>query len=117
MITFALPLKLVSEANAHQHWRVRQKRAKAQRHLAWAHVCSWGDRVRLKLVPCTVTIIRVAPREIDSDNLVGSAKHVRDGIADALGINDRDPRVEWIVRQEKGPPKTYAVRIEIAPRE
>lgn len=118
VITFTLQLRLVSEANAHTHWRARQKRAKSQRALAKLMTGAWRNMIRLEMKGnATVTITRIAPRAIDSDNAVGSAKHVRDGIADALGIDDRDPRIEWVVRQEKGPPKTYAVRIEIAPRE
>lgn len=39
-------------------------------------------------------------RETDSDNLVASFKHIRDGIADYFGIDD-SPRsgVEWTYRQ------------------
>ena len=60
-----------------------------------------------------VLITRIAPRELDSDNLTSSAKHVRDGIADALAIDDRDKRVEWDVDYEKGAPHTYAARVRI----
>lgn len=42
-----------------------------------------------------VLLTRVAPRELDSDNLQGALKHVRDGVADALGVDDRDERVTW----------------------
>ncbi len=106
-------LRLVSEANAHEYWRVRQKRAKAQRSTAKLHtqkqICI---RPALKL-PIVVTITRIAPRSLDSDNAVGSCKHVRDGVADALGVNDRNPAIEWVVRQEKGAPNSYAVRVRL----
>lgn len=109
-------LRLVSEANAHEHWRARQKRAKHQRAVAAAAIRPAILAGKWTL-PLRVTIVRIAPRALDDDNAVGSAKHVRDGIADALerlGVkSDRDPRVTWDVKQERGLPREYAVRIEI----
>jgi hypothetical protein len=62
----------------------------------------------------TVTMARVAPRELDDDNLRGALKAVRDGIADAFGVNDRDPRVTWVYGQRRGStPRTYAVQVDI----
>jgi hypothetical protein len=60
-----------------------------------------------------VTFVRLAPRALalDSDNLISCAKHVRDALAVLLGVNDRDPRVEWRVQQEKA--KNYGVRIVV----
>lgn len=39
---------------------------------------------------------------LDDDNLRSALKAVRDGIAEKLGIDDRDPRVEWRYGQRKG---------------
>jgi hypothetical protein len=64
-------------------------------------------------LPCTIKITRIAPRALDDDNLAGSQKHVRDGIADWLGVNDRDPRVKYEYAQRKGKKQEYAVQIEI----
>ena len=118
-IDVAIPgLRLVSEANAHEHWRVRQRRAREQREFV---VMILRTRAGVSAPdvsdgPLVVTITRIAPRMLDSDNAVGSAKHARDGVADWLLIDDRDPRVEWRVKQAKGAPLTYAVRIEIERR-
>ncbi len=61
--------------------------------------------------PLVVTMTRVAPSSgLDSDNMVGSMKHVRDAIAGVLGIDDKDARVEWRVNQCRGP---WAVEIRI----
>ena len=49
---------------------------------------------------------------LDSDNVVGSAKAVRDGIAEWLGVDDRSPLVEWFVCQAKGP---VGVIVEVVP--
>ncbi len=113
-VSLTLPIRLVSEANAHEHWRNRQKRAKAQRTSAWAHVRSQLAYPNVVALPAVVEITRIAPRALDSDNAVGSAKHIRDGIAEALGLDDRDPRVTWVVHQERGAPRYYGVRIEIS---
>lgn len=63
-------------------------------------------------LPCTVLLVRVAPSDgLDSDNLQGSLKACRDGVADWLGVDDRDPRVAWRYDQRRGP---WAVEVEIA---
>jgi hypothetical protein len=36
---------------------------------------------------------------------------VRDGIADALGVNDRHPRLRWFYGQERGGPRVYGARV------
>lgn len=116
-----LPLRLVSEQNRHKGWRDRYERSTIHRSTArnillpMLRLSPLFDRIG-EGAHLVVTITRVAPRELDDDNLVGSAKHVRDGVADALGINDRDPRVKWCYAQRKGFPKSYScdVCIEVA---
>lgn len=103
MMTVTLPLKLVSGANVREHWASRAKRAKAHRAACLL--------VPPHPLPCVVTLTRLGPRALDSDNLAISGKHVRDGIADRLKVNDNDPRVDWRYAQEKC--KTYGVRVEI----
>ena len=60
-----------------------------------------------------VRLTRISPRLLDSDNLEGALKAVRDGVADGLGINDRDPRVRYVVDQEQGLPGEFSVRCEL----
>lgn len=90
-----LPIATVSEANRRDHWTVKAKRVKAHRNAAWA-LCP------VYPLPCIVTLTRIAPRALDDDNLRSATKAARDGIADRLGIDDRDPRVEWRYAQAKG---------------
>jgi len=101
-----LPIRTVSIMNLRENWRVRAKRAKTERKIAFILM----PKVAL---PCTIKLTRIAPRELDDDNLRGSQKSVRDGIADRLGIDDRDRRVRWDYGQEKGGAKEYAVRVEV----
>jgi hypothetical protein len=58
-----------------------------------------------------VVLTRCSPRLLDDDNLAGALKSYRDGVADALGVNDRDARVSWLVDQAKS--SEAGVRIEI----
>ena len=110
MIQFELPIKLVSEANVREHWSKKAKRAKEQRGLA--RMLTRGINLTW-MFPYHVIITRYGPgsRKLDFDNLANSAKHVIDGIADALGVDDGDTtKITWEVKQERGP---YKVRIEI----
>ena len=105
MTEYYLPIRTYSLTNIRLHWAAKAKRAKAQRNAAIL--------VRGHAVPCTVILTRVAPRLLDDDNLRGALKSVRDGVADRLGVDDRDPRVAWEYKQEKGKPKEYAVRVSV----
>lgn len=119
-VEVTLPMRLSSPLNGSQGVTrgamfADAKRRKTQREMGrW---CLMGvlmaEGVKL---PVDVTITRIAPRKLDDDNLAASAKNLRDGIADALGCKDHDPRVSWRYEQAKGLPKQYAVRITIAQR-
>jgi len=98
---YIVAVTTVSEMNAHEHWRVRQKRAKAQRLAARLATASARNLAALRL-PLRITLTRCSPRFLDSDNLVASQKHVRDGITDALGLDDGDPRLNWLYEQRPG---------------
>ncbi len=112
MISVTLPLRLVSVANQREHWSKKAKRAKAHRSAA---VLMLAPRVAAyaKLARFVVTLTRIAPRALDGDNLQSAFKACRDGVADALGTSDNDPRILWDYRQERGKPKYYAVTITI----
>lgn len=107
-MNIVLPLRVESEPNTRGHWRGKAARVKAQRAAMIALPSSLP-------IPCIVTMTRIAPRALDDDNLQGAFKAVRDGIADRLGIDDRDPRVRWLYSQERGRPREYAVRIQVVP--
>jgi len=111
-MTITLPIRTVSEANRRDHWAKKAKRIAEQRVMV--DMCCSTPFCRLRmLLPCLARLTRVAPRELDDDNLRGALKAVRDGVADALGVKDNDPRVTWEYAQRRGKPREYAVTITI----
>lgn len=109
-LTLTLPLRIESVANQREHWAAKAKRAKTQRRAAIVIA-----KQQLPSLPCVVTLTRIAPRTLDGDNLQSAFKGLRDGVADRLGVDDKDPRVTWLYAQEPGKPKEYAARIDIKP--
>jgi hypothetical protein len=111
-VRITLGVGTISEANAasHEYWRKRQARAKGHRAIAAAAIAQARSEGMGAILPAVITITRIATRTLDDDNLSSSAKHLRDGVADALGIDDGDPCVTWQYAQERG---SLGVRIEI----
>ncbi len=113
-MTFEIPMTLPSGANIHAHWRERQRRIKAQRSavmlaLPTRKLATARNWLTL-LGKVVVTLTRISPRPLDDDNNVGAFKGVRDQVAAQLGIDDRDQRIAWVYRQERG---KQAIRIEV----
>jgi hypothetical protein len=102
-----LPIRIESVANLREHWRDRSSRTRLHRAAAVAI-----PRTMLVL-PCTVTLTRIAARKLDDDNLRTAFKALRDGVADRLGCKDNDPRIRWLYAQQRGLPKQFACRISI----
>ncbi len=115
MIDVPIPgLRLGRGQNAREHHMARSRRVKRERDLVTLVLRGTIARTMMAVAPLSVTITRVAPsRGLDDDNAVSSAKAVRDAIAGVLGIDDRDERVDWLVRQERGP---WGIRIRIEGR-
>jgi hypothetical protein len=116
---FEIPVKTVSESNQRIHWAVKAKRSRHQRSVsrivtrgALVRASRLGDGFRTHTM--TITITRIAPGTLDSDNLASSQKAVRDGIADALCVDDGSPLITWIYSQRRGKPREYSVEVKIA---
>jgi hypothetical protein len=93
-------------------------KVKRQRLAAnWALVAAVKPLQRAQLLEAArlvVTLTRVAPGTLDrEDNLTAGFKAVRDGIADALGLNDRDSRLRWHYEQAKGGRGVYGVKVQL----
>ena len=108
-VSVELPLRLRSSANLREHWARRAERVAGERAVVRFMLSAQRDW-KPDGGPCVVTLTRVAPRELDDDNLAHAFKAIRDGVADALGVDDRDPRVTWGYAQRRGP---YAIVVEV----
>lgn len=102
MITLPWPDKRLSP-NARLHWRPKAEAKAIARD--WAFKLTLADmhhaeRMAVRLseghIPVRITFYPPDARHRDDDNMVGSFKAYRDGIADALGINDRCFRPEYV---------------------
>ena len=110
MIEVEMDMKVVSMANMRMHWAVKAKLVKSQRQRAFNALASVAAPLP---PPCTIVLTRVAPRALDGDNLQSGFKAVRDGVADWLGIDDGDSRIDWQYKQRPGGVKEYKVEIEV----
>jgi hypothetical protein len=107
-------MRLMSEANTHQHWRKKYERTKRQTN---AVKLVWGSQRPSVAIPCRVRLVRTGRRELDFSNLVYAFKGIQDAVADLIipglapGQADGPNRgIEWSYGQEIG---LYGIRIEI----
>jgi hypothetical protein len=110
-LVFSIALHLKSRANVRptntRLAAIIERREKTtQRKAAWARTV-WalqaGRVSPVELVPCHVILARVSAGCLDDDNLAYAFKNVRDGIADALGVDDGSiATVSWEYRQQLG---------------
>jgi hypothetical protein len=116
MMHFEAPIRLLSEPNQRQCWQAKAARVASQRG-AVLLLCRTTFGPHPPSLPVVLTLTRIAPRELDDDNLRGALKGVRDGIADYLETNDRNPGITWEYEQTKpAKPRMYAVRVDLRNR-
>jgi len=113
MILVTLPIRTVSAMNTREHWAKRARRVKEQRNttalVVAGHIAHAKGTLPGRLV---VTLTRIGIRQgLDGDNLQASMKAIRDGVADALGIDDGSDRIEWRYAQRRG--AAWGVEISI----
>lgn len=111
-IRFKCPVRIESEANRRDHWAARHRRFAKQKRVVALHLLALGGMARPR-PPLVVELTRIGPRSLDTDNLAGGCKAVRDQIAAWLGVDDGDPRVEWRYGQQRGKPREYALLVEM----
>lgn len=113
-------LRIVSESNVREHWSKKNRRANGSKS---KKTPTLGQRPTVRFVlqtkatkpafPCVIRLVRIAPRKLDQGNIAAAMKHVQDGCADWIGIDDRrDDLVKYEYMQEQAS-KTYGLRIEI----
>lgn len=110
-MTLTIPMPLPSAANLREHWTAKARRVRAQR--TWVAAYLRGSPPAL---PVVVTLTRIAPRELDGDNLQGAFKGVRDQVAAWLGHADNVPGITWGYAQARGLPREVGIVIRIEAR-
>lgn len=110
--SWELPIRIYSEMNMNDHWRVRNKRKHWQQFLihSW-----WVTKKPVYFLPLKIILTRLSPRRLDDDNLVSGFKFVRDAIANKIfpnlqaGRADDSPQLSW--QYEQSSAKSYGIRI------
>ena len=116
MITIEAPIKVISEANNREHWSKRRGKngratnQKIELQYYWRETLK-GRRVSL---PCLVRLTRIGPKELDTDNLAGAFKAIRDQIAKEIGIDDGAVnQIRFEYAQDAIGKRTYGIRVEV----
>jgi len=107
MISFAFPWPFKElNPNARCHWAKKAKAAKQYRNACHLIALAEGARHLITwegIIHVWIEFVPPDRRSRDDDNLIASFKPARDGLADALGVNDSRFRVHpWINDSEIG---------------
>ena len=119
-LSIFIPLNkpLPSIANISEHWRAGVRRKNILRNLVNSYSRA-EILIREWNFPVKVTLIRVSPRHLDSDNLQAAFKTIRDTVASiffpdkAAGRADDLPCFKWCYDQTKKGAKQYGFYILI----
>lgn len=112
MIVLPWPDKrLTPNAKRRTHWRSYQPAIKADRQTGYVLTVMAIPLARKRAlvglvgkIPMTIRFVPPDARHRDDDGMIGAFKHMRDGIADALGIDDRRfaPTYEFTAAEKPG---------------
>lgn len=119
IISLPWPDKRLSP-NARLHWKARVgPRQDARRRAGWLTVAAdgyWTVKDALKAsegpIPVRITFYPPDKRHRDDDNMIASFKAWRDGVADALGVDDRRFRPHYFFAD---PAKPGRVEVQFFP--
>ncbi len=103
----SVPIRTVPGMNVREHWRARAARVQSER----INTSLMLEGHTKPPTPLTVRLTRIAPSNgLDSDNLAGSMKAIRDEVAAWLGVDDKHENVvRYVYAQRRG---QWAVEIE-----
>ncbi len=90
-ISVPLPSAALSPNGAHGHWAKKSRARKSAKEVAWGVTLEAlnGRKWTAKAARLTATAYYRVQRGRDDDNFLSSLKSARDGIAKALGIDDK----------------------------
>jgi hypothetical protein len=114
-IKIDIPYHLLSFANISMHWTKKAKLAKTQKNLISLYLLEY-KRMLENRRSYNIILTRIAPRNLDYDNLVSAFKHIRDAICEfifpdlAPGRADNLDVFQFDYQQDKG---KSAIRIEL----
>ena len=125
ILELKIPIRIISEANTgfslrnpKMTWVRLKKRKEEQKNAIWKHWIANGHEAYQIEPRCHVKLIRIAPRQLDDDNLAYAFKHIRDTISDLIKpgmakgrADSKDITFEYA--QEKGKVKEYGIKIEV----
>lgn len=119
IISLPWPDKRLSP-NARLHWKAKVgPRQDARRRAGWLTVAAagyWTVKDALKAsegpIPVRITFYPPDKRHRDDDNMIASFKAWRDGVADALGVDDRRFRPHYFFAD---PAKPGRVEVQFFP--
>jgi len=112
VISFRFPCKTVSPLNKREHFRARTARVRDEK----AAIAVYLARHRKPALPLVVRFTRTSAGRLDSDNLPGAFKAMRDELCRWLGIDDKTDRISWEYVQARGRQGEQVVGVEIRPR-
>lgn len=107
-------VEVVSEANRRDHWAVKRARARVQQGHTLATLVNLGTdaKHRLQDAPTIrVRLVRLGGKRLDSDNLAGGFKAIRDAVAGWLKIDDGSDRFRWDYDQEPAGEKGFRIEL------
>lgn len=123
-VTVLLSMPLPSAANLREHWATKHRRVAKQRAAtalalksqgaAWLR--EWRVMAPNPVLRVRCVLTRIGRRRLDSDNVQGAFKAVRDEVAKVVGIDDGSERWCWEYAQETGEPGVR-IRLEVMQRE
>jgi hypothetical protein len=117
-IAFTIHVATINSQNETRQggWRARVRRAQKQKQACFWPLAKHVPRGTPLALPILVTLTRVSAGTMDDDGLRNALKHVRDAIANWVGIDDGDTTsIAFRYLQERGPKLTRLVRVQISP--
>jgi hypothetical protein len=109
MIAITVPIRTARGLNSREHHFTRYARNRKEKEAVGWYL---KGKARPRFPGAVVSLTRIAPSEgLDSDNLQGALKAVRDAVAEYLDVDDKFHHiVDYQYHQERGP--EWGVRIE-----
>lgn len=111
-ITWFVPVKTKNPLNTREHYRVVAKRATQEKWLTKLRAPKRPADLKL---PCVVVLTRLSQRTMDShDGLRAATKHVADGVAEWVGVDDREgDGLTFKYEQEKCKKGEFGVHVRV----